>query len=85
MNGPHEWLRFAGEDLRLAQISLDEGILNQACFKRATSILDRYYFTMRYPDALAGTGPEGSPKQSDAQEAVNLLQDALDWIKKKIE
>ena len=32
MNGARKWLEFAHEDLRLAELAMEEGITNQACF-----------------------------------------------------
>ncbi len=52
---------------------------------RVTCIqLDRFYIPTRYPDALPGMLPEGLPARRDAEEAIELLQDALDWIKQKV-
>jgi HEPN domain-containing protein len=46
--------------------------------------LDQYYLPTRYPDALPGTAPEGLPTHRDAEEAVALLREALQWIEKKL-
>ena len=32
MNGGKNWLRFAKEDLRIAELAMDEGLHNQVCF-----------------------------------------------------
>ncbi|MBI3319662.1 MAG: HEPN domain-containing protein [Candidatus Omnitrophica bacterium] len=60
---------------------LDESfrVLKDACVK-----LDRYYIPTRYPDALPGAAPEGLPTHRDAEEALALLQQALEWIEKKL-
>ena len=46
--------------------------------------LDRYYLPTRYPDALPGMGPEGLPTRQDAEEAVELLRQAMGWIETKL-
>ena len=53
--------------------------LEETCRK-----LDPYYIPTRYPDALPGAGPEGLPDREEAEEAVMLLRNGLQWIKRKI-
>lgn len=61
--------------------ALDEDLsgLEETCRK-----LDSYYIPTRYPDALPGSGPENLPAREEAEEAVALLRDGLQWIKRKI-
>ena len=68
------------EGLTLCQ-TLDESFhtLKDTCVR-----LDRYYIPTRYPDALPGTAPEGLPARQDAEEAVAMLQEVLQWIKGKV-
>ncbi|MBI3319199.1 MAG: HEPN domain-containing protein [Candidatus Omnitrophica bacterium] len=128
MTNPHSWLEFAREDLRVAELTLEDGIYNQACFhaqqgvekalkaflrshqrsvpqvhsllellaicqrldanarclKDACKTLERYYIPTRYPDALPGMAPEGLPTRQDAEEAVVLLREALQWIETRL-
>lgn len=127
MTAPGRWLVFAHEDLALAELALQNGIVNQACFHAQQGVekalkaflrrhqrsvpkthalselltlcqhrdrgfrrlsdacmtLDRYYIPTRYPDALPGMGSEGLPTRHDAEEAVTLVREALEWIEKK--
>ena len=61
------------------RLDADARFLKDAC-----KTLDRYYIPTRYPDALPGMAPEGLPTRQDAEEAVALLRQALNWIEKKI-
>jgi HEPN domain-containing protein len=65
-------------------------VLLQHCFRvglrrkgldRACKILDQYYLPTRYPDAVAGSLPEGLPMRSHAVEAVHLTQALLRSIR----
>ena len=64
---------------RCVTFDKDFSALEETCRK-----LDPYYIPTRYPDALPGAGPESLPAREEAKEAVALLQDGLQWIKKKI-
>lgn len=46
--------------------------------------LDRYYIPTRYPDALPGAASEGLPARRDAEEAVELVRDALEWVRGRV-
>jgi len=53
-----------------------KGLINR-CLK-----LDDYYIPTRYPDALPGTLPEGIPTKEDAQEAISILEEMMDFVAK---
>ena len=53
--------------------------LKEVCLR-----LDRYYIPTRYPDALPGMAPEGLPTHRDAQEALDLLREALKWVEARL-
>jgi len=61
------------------RLDADARFLKDAC-----KTLDRYYIPTRYPDALPGTSPEGLPTRHDAEEAVELLRNALNWIEGRV-
>jgi HEPN domain-containing protein len=48
-------------------------------------LLDRFDIPTRYPDALPGMLPEGTPGQRDADEALNLARSALQRIEEAIQ
>ncbi len=54
-------------------------------FQEAGAVLDKYYLTTRYPDAVA---PPAIPYQSftkkEAQEAINLATEIFNFVKNKI-
>ncbi|MEW6680825.1 MAG: hypothetical protein AB1297_07420 [bacterium] len=50
-------MRLADEDVRVAEIVLDEGIYNHTCFHS------------QHPDAIIGSLPDGLPNKENAQEA----------------
>lgn len=62
------WIDFAGEDLRMAELL----------------ILDRFYITTRYPDALPGILPEGLPSEENAREAFNTAEEVLEIARKEL-
>lgn len=116
MNGMAErWLAFSDEDLRMAELALEEGLWNQACFHSHQSAeksliagcggntprthnltdlmaslggrvredledelrsLDGFYIPTRYPDAVPGSLPEGTPDEEDAREAISAAREA---------
>lgn len=53
-------------------------------FRDYCLILDRYYTTTRYPDALPGSLPDGLPGKDKAQEASIYAEEVLDFIKAAI-
>lgn len=53
--------------------------LTDRCIK-----LDDYYIPTRYPDALPGRLPEGLPNKEDAEEALAVLEEVGDFIKKSL-
>ena len=46
--------------------------------------LDDYYIPTRYPDVLPGALSEGMPGAQDAQEAFSILEEAVEFVKKKL-
>ena len=48
------------------------------------AVLDTYYVTMRYPDAIVGSLPEALPGQDDARQALALAHEALHWVERLI-
>lgn len=53
-------------------------------FREYCLVLDRYYISTRYPDALPGTLPEGLPGKEKAEEAFNYARDVFEFVKKEI-
>jgi HEPN domain-containing protein len=51
---------------------------------RACKILDQYYLPTRYPDAIAGSLPEGLPSRRHALEAIHLAEAVLRAIKRSL-
>jgi HEPN domain-containing protein len=60
-NRAGDWLKQAKSDLLYAQAAFRDGFHAQACdeLARSARLLDQYYITARYPDALA----EGTPHE----------------------
>ena len=55
-------------------------------FKEMTHIcikLDNYYIPTRYPDALPGILAEGIPEKDDAEEAISVLEEMMDFVIKR--
>lgn len=44
------------------------------------TVVDQYYTPTRYPDALIGGGPSGPPSQSEADEAMKLATELLNFV-----
>lgn len=44
--------------------------------------LDDYYIPTRYPDALPGMLPEGLPDEDDAQKAISILEEVIEFVTK---
>ncbi len=122
MSAAQDWLKFAWDDLRSAEILIEENIFNMVCFhaqqgaekslkaflrqhenkvpfihileelcERCTRIdpafsrfrescvaMDIFYQPTRYPEAPAGSLPEGLPNREQAESA---LQDAKEIFK----
>lgn len=71
--------RFISVLLKLcAQIDENFKALVSRCIK-----LDDYYIPTRYPDAIPGILPEGMPTEKDAQEALLILKEIIDFVKNK--
>ncbi|MBU1366470.1 MAG: HEPN domain-containing protein [Candidatus Omnitrophica bacterium] len=72
-------IHFLDELLNLCvQINKDFANLSEACSK-----LDDYYIPTRYPDALPGMLPEGLPGEKDADEAVSLAKEIMQFVEEK--
>lgn len=70
---------FIGVLLRLcAQIDQRFKKMIDRCIK-----LDDYYIPTRYPDALPGRLPEGLPEKKDAEEALSVLEEIMDFVQKR--
>jgi len=122
MREADRWLGFARQDLRIAELAMNEGLYNQVCchseqcvekvlkawlaekgkkIPRSHSmadlltlvpaevmadlaeeilLLDRFYISTRYPDALPGSLEDGMPNKEEAQEALDTATKALDHI-----
>lgn len=124
----NDWLRFARDDLRAAQVLFREAVYNLACFhaqqtaekalkallaehgaeiprlhsleelltdclkidgklkqfRPALLELDQYYIPSRYPDAVAGSLPEGLPGRQDAQHALKIAKQVYAAIHKRL-
>lgn len=48
-------------------------------------LLDRFYISTRYPDALPGMLPEGLPSEKDAREALNIARKVFEIARKELE
>ncbi len=68
------------------------GVLLKLCakveqeFKEMINVcikLDDYYIPTRYPDALPGILAEGMPEKDDAEEAISILEEVMDFVTKK--
>lgn len=51
-------------------------------FKEELGYLNDFYVSTRYPDAFAGSLPEGLPTKEDAQKAVEIARKIFDFGKK---
>ena len=122
MREADRWLGFARQDLRIAELAMNEGLYNQVCFHSEQCVekvlkawlaekvkkiprshsmadlltlmpadvmadmaeeillLDRFYISTRYPDALPGSLEDGMPNKEEAQEALDTATKALDHI-----
>ena len=60
--------RCAVFDLEISQFSSD------------CAVIDQYYTPSRYPDALAGAGPDALPDRNEAQEAIESGNEILQYI-----
>lgn len=52
-----------------------------AALRRVLQLLDRFYMTTRYPDALPGTLLEGLPTEADAQSALQTAQQVIEVVR----
>ncbi len=50
----------------------------------ALRLLDRFYIPTRYPDAVPEPLPGGVPRQTDAEEALDLARRALLQVENKL-
>lgn len=49
-------------------------------FKDQAGVLDLFYLPTRYPDAVVGSLPEGLPKQAQAEEALNIAKEIVEFV-----
>ena len=126
MREADRWLEFARQDLRVAELAMEEGFYNQVCFHSEQCVekvlkgwlvekgnklprthsmadlltlipadvvgnlseeillLDRFYISTRYPDALPGSVEDGMPDKDEASEALDLATRVLKNIGEKL-
>ena len=126
MREPDRWLEFARQDLRIAELAMDEGLYNQVCFHSQQCVekvlkawlagndkkiprthnmadilnliptevvgalademllLDRFYISTRYPDALPGSLEDGLPDKEEALESFELAKKVFENIGAKL-
>lgn len=126
MRESDRWLEFARQDIRIAELALEEGFYNQVCFHSEQCVekvlkawlaekgkrlprthsmadlltlipadaigdmseeillLDRFYISTRYPDALPGSLEDGMPDKDEAMEALDIATRALKIIGEKL-
>jgi len=128
MNAAKEWLKFAWDDLRSAEVLLREGIFNMVCFHAQQAVekslkaflryqeskvpyihvleelcdrcvqidqsfsiyrthckeLDVFYQPTRYPEAPAGSLPEGMPNRKQAEDALQKAREVFEFVQKKL-
>ena len=47
-------------------------------------LLDRFYISTRYPDALPGSLPEGMPTREDAESALRIARKAYEMTRRHL-
>jgi HEPN domain-containing protein len=52
--------------------------------KRECSLLDKYYITTRYPNALPGGIPSEVFDREDAEKAISIAEKVINFVKSKI-
>jgi len=53
--------------------------------EKSCKCLDKYYIPTRYPDALPGGIPSEAFDKSDAEKAISLAIEILEFVEKKLE
>jgi len=61
---------------------ISENLFND--LKDAIFLLDRFYISTRYPDALPGSLPEGLPTKKDGEEALKIARMVLKRTNKEM-
>jgi HEPN domain-containing protein len=128
MTAAEQWLKFATDDIRSAEVLLREEIFNMVCFhsqqivekslkaflrhhseripyihileelcERCIEIdpsftqlqedciaLDIFYQPTRYPEAPAGSLPEGMPNREQAEETLQKAKNIFEFIRQRL-
>lgn len=128
MTAAQEWLNFANDDIRTADIILPEGIFNMVCFHSQQAVekslkaflrhhnnkipylhileelcercaeidssfsqmmndciaLDIFYQPTRYPEAPAGSLPEGTPTKQQAEEMLEKAKNIFAFVQQRL-
>lgn len=71
-------------DLEVIFTKLREKVAGLSGFEEKIRYLNKFYVPTRYPDALPGSLPEGLPDVKDAQEALSLAKEILEFVEEKI-
>ncbi len=58
--------------------------LRFADFLSECIVIDQYYIPTRYPDAIPGTAPGGTPSDAEAEEAIVSAEKILQFIKRRL-
>jgi len=66
---------------RLAKL-IDESWLDE--FEKTIKKMDKFYIPLRYPDAMAGTLPEGAPGKEDAEQALSWADELVGVVRKRM-
>ena len=75
MSESKSWLRFAREDIRMADLLslLPKDLLGEMADRLL--LMDQFYIPTRYPDALPGSLADGLPDKNDALETLKTAQE----------
>jgi HEPN domain-containing protein len=84
MSESKSWLRFAREDIRMADLLslLPKDLLGEMADRLL--LMDQFYIPTRYPDALPGSLADGLPDKNDALETLKTAQELLKIIEDKL-
>jgi HEPN domain-containing protein len=50
--------------------------------QKGCEYLSRFYLPVRYPDALAGTLPEGLPSREEAENSLGFAEEIVEFVEK---
>jgi len=62
---------------KLVDLLLSVRVQFQGDLRDSILALDRFYIPTRYPDALPGSLPEGTPSENEAKEALDIAKKVL--------